>query len=116
MEKIRTIEYFENYFFDFFQALPISVRVKINEVLLFVQCVEMVPPQFLKKIIGVKGLFEIRVMAGSDIYRIFCCFDAGRVILLLNGFQKKDQKTPKREIEKAQRLMVKYFNQKTNGK
>jgi len=58
------------------------------------------------------GLFEIRVEYGSDIYRIFCCFDEGRLVVLFNAFQKKTQKTPQKEIEKALRLKREYFELK----
>lgn len=61
---------------------------------------------------GYEGLFEIRVDYQSNIYRVFCCFDKGKLVVLLNGFQKKTQKTPKKEIEKAMRLKEEYFNQK----
>ncbi len=61
---------------------------------------------------GYEGLFEIRVEYQSNIYRVFCCFDKGKLVVLLNGFQKKTQKTPKKEIEKAMRLKEEYFNQK----
>jgi phage-related protein len=50
------------------------------------------------------GLYEIRVEYGSNIYRIFCCFDEVRLVVLFNAFQKKTQKTPQKEIEKALRL------------
>lgn len=60
------------------------------------------------------GLFEIRVEYGSNVYRIFCCFDEGRIVVLFNAFQKKTQKTPQKEIEKALRLKREYFElQKT---
>ena len=58
------------------------------------------------------GLYEIRIELESNIYRIFCCFDEGRVVVLFNGFQKKTQKTPKSEIEKAEKLKAEYFKQK----
>ncbi|WP_035804735.1 type II toxin-antitoxin system RelE/ParE family toxin, partial [Lunatimonas lonarensis] len=48
----------------------------------------------------------------SNIFRIFCCFDEGRLVVLFNGFQKKTQKTPKIELEKAERLMKEYFQTK----
>jgi phage-related protein len=59
---------------------------------------------------------EIRVKVGSDIYRIFCCFDAGRVVILFNGFQKKSQKTPKKEIDRALMIKKQYFDDKKGGK
>ena len=58
------------------------------------------------------GLFEIRVEFGSNIYRIFCCFDEGRIVVLFNAFQKKTQKTPQKEIEKALTLKREYFERK----
>jgi phage-related protein len=74
--------------------------------------VEHVPEKFLKHLTGTDGLFEIRIEVQSNIYRIFCCFDEGQLVVLFNGFQKKTQKTPKNEIEKAQKLKDKYFNTK----
>ena len=73
---------------------------------------ERVSEKFLKHIEGSKGLYEIRVEVSSDIYRVFCFFDEGRLVVLINGFQKKSQKTPKNEIELAERLMKEYFNNK----
>ena len=58
------------------------------------------------------GLYEIRVSSGNNIFRIFCFFDEGQLVILLNGFQKKTQKTPKSEIEKAEKLKTKYYEDK----
>jgi phage-related protein len=74
--------------------------------------VEKVPEKFLKHLEGTEGLYEVRVEVQSNIFRIFCCFDAGRMVVLFNGFPKKSQKTPKNEIEKAERLMKEYFQTK----
>ena len=59
-----------------------------------------------------EGLLEIRIEYQSNIYRVFCCFDSGKVVVLFNGFQKKTQKTPKIEIEKALKLKKEYFENK----
>ncbi len=72
----------------------------------------MVPKKFLAPMTGYEGLFEIRVGYLSNIYWVFCCFDQGKLVVLFNGFQKKTQKTPKKEIEKAMRLKEDYFKQK----
>lgn len=58
------------------------------------------------------GLYEIRVQQGSDIFRIFCFFDQGKLIILANGFQKKTQKTPKNEIELALKIKKEYENER----
>ena len=57
-------------------------------------------------------MFEVRVQLASNIFRIFCFFDGSKFVVLLSGFQKKTQKTPTGEIEKAERLMNEYFNEK----
>jgi phage-related protein len=61
----------------------------------------------LKHIENTEGLFEIRVHQGSDAFRIFCFFDQGQLVVLANGFQKKTQKTPKKEIDKALKIKKK---------
>ncbi len=86
--------------------------MKIYQVFMYIMTIENIPAKFLKSINGADGLYEIRIEESSNIYRIFCCFDNGNLIILFNGFQKKSQKTPKGEIEKAQRIMNEYFNEK----
>jgi phage-related protein len=61
---------------------------------------------------GTDGLYEIRIEFESNIYRIFCCFDEGKIVVLFNGFHKKSQKTPKKEIDKAVKLKQEYFDKK----
>ncbi|WP_366143574.1 type II toxin-antitoxin system RelE/ParE family toxin [Flavobacterium sp.] len=62
---------------------------------------------------GTNGLYEARIQQGSNIWRVFCFFDKGKLVILLNGFQKKTQKTPKNEIENALKLMSKYYTEKS---
>ena len=64
---------------------------------------------------GHDKLFAIRIEFESNIFRVFCCFDKGNIVVLFNGFQKKSQKTPKKEIEKAVRIMQEYFEFKKKG-
>lgn len=66
----------------------------------------------MEHLTGTDGLFEIRVEFEGNIYRIFCCFDKGNLVVLFNGFQKKTQKTPKKEIDFALKLKQEYFNSK----
>lgn len=73
---------------------------------------ERVPETYLKHIENTDGLFEIRVQQGSDIFRVFCFFDQGKLVILANGFQKKMQKTPKKEIERAIKIKNEYENEK----
>jgi phage-related protein len=71
-----------------------------------------VPKTYLAPIKSTKGLFEARIKLGSNIWRVLCFFDKGQLVILLNGFTKKTQKTPKNEIEKAVRLMKEYYEEK----
>jgi phage-related protein len=73
------------------------------------------PGKIFKHITGIKGLYEIRVEVGSNIYRIFSFFDKGNLVVLENAFQKKTQKTPKQELERAIKIMEEYFNEKENS-
>ncbi|MDR0892028.1 MAG: type II toxin-antitoxin system RelE/ParE family toxin [Mediterranea sp.] len=104
MER-RTIGY-KNYFKDFFESLDKDVQEKILYVLLLVESQDRIPSKYIKSIDD--GLFELRIEYNGNIYRIFFCFDAGRIVILFNAFQKKSQKTPKNEIEKAKRLKKEY--------
>ena len=71
------------------------------------------PSNYQKMLVGNNGLYEARIQLRSDIWRVFCFFDSGKLVILLNGFTKKSQKTPKNEIDKAMALMQKY-NQTKN--
>lgn len=67
---------------------------------------------YLKSIVNIDGLYEARIQLSSNIWRVFCFFDDDKLVILLNGFQKKTQKTPKSEIEKAILLMNEYYKDK----
>lgn len=109
MEKIREIIAYKNYFEDFLTEQPIKVQDKIFKILEAIETLERIPTSYLKLITGTKGLYEARIQLGSDIWRVFCFFDRGKLVILLNGYQKKTQKTPSREIEKAKQLMKEYY-------
>jgi phage-related protein len=61
-----------------------KVQEKIRYVLELIKQVEN--QEFLKHLTGTNGLYEIRIEYQSNIYRIFCCFDKGKLIMLFNGF------------------------------
>jgi phage-related protein len=107
--KVREVVAFENHFPDFLLAQPQKVQDKIFKIIEAVETLERVPKQYLKSITGSKGLFEVRIKLGSDIWRVFCFFDKDRLVILLNGFCKKSQKTPKSEINLATELMIRYY-------
>jgi phage-related protein len=108
----RKLVFHEEYFLNFYKDLDIKVKSKIQYIFELIKQVDKVPDKFLASIKGCNGLFEIRIEYNSNIYRVFCCFDEGQIVVLFNGFQKKTQKTPKEEIEKAKRLKKEYFQLK----
>lgn len=112
-ENIRTIEAYRSYFADFMAEQSLPVKKKIYWTLNLVETEPRVSKKFLKKLEDTDGLFEIRVEFGGDIFRIFCFFDEGRLVILLNVFVKKTQKTPAREIERAMRLREQYYEEKS---
>jgi phage-related protein len=109
MEKIREVIAYKNYFVDFLTKQPIKVQNKIFKIIEAIETLERIPTTYLKIISGTNGLYEARIQLGTDIWRVFCFFDKGKLVILLNGFQKKTQKTPKNEIEKAIILMKEYY-------
>ncbi|TKG95476.1 type II toxin-antitoxin system RelE/ParE family toxin [Puteibacter caeruleilacunae] len=111
-KKVRHIFFYKNYYLDFFKSLNAKVQEKLNWTLKLISTVERVPIKYFRFIENSNGLYEVRVEVGSDIFRVFCFFDEGKLVILINGFQKKTQKTSKREIEKAEKLKKEYFNEK----
>ena len=94
------------------KSQPQKVQDKIFKVIEAIETLERIPSQYLKHLEGTDGLYEARIKLGSNIWRVFCFFDDGKLVILLNGFQKKSQKTPKNELNKAIQLKQEYFNQK----
>ena len=112
----REVLYYEDHYLNFFNELKPAVQKKFNWTLLLIAKVERVPEKYLKHITGSLGLFEVRVENASDIYRVFCFFEEGKLIILLNGFQKKSLKTPRNQIKTAERLKEQYCYEKQHKK
>ncbi|MBX2976246.1 MAG: type II toxin-antitoxin system RelE/ParE family toxin [Ignavibacteriaceae bacterium] len=108
----RTISVYKNYFWDFYNSQSPKVQAKLDWTIGLVRILKIVPKIYFDHLTGTDGLWEIRTQVGSNIFRVFCCFDEGNLVILLSGFQKKTQKTPQQEIDKAERLKKEYFNEK----
>lgn len=109
---MRNIFYYKSYYLDFYKTLDNDVKRKFNWTLKLIATLERIPIKYFRHIKNSSGLFEIRVEVGNNIFRAFSFFDKGQIIILINGFQKKSQKTPKKEIEKAEKLKKQYFDEK----
>ena len=112
MEKVREVIAYKNYFEDFLKEQPQRVQDKIFKIIEAIETLERVPANYLKAMEGTNGLYEARIQLGSNIWRVFCFFDKGKLVVLLNGFAKKTQKTPTNEIAKALSLMKQYCAEK----
>jgi len=112
VERIRQVIAYKNYFIDFLKKQPEKVQNKIFKIIEIIETIEHVPETYLKKIKGTNGLYEARIRLGKNIWRVFCFFDKGNLVILLTGFQKKTRKTPKKEIKKALELMQEYYKEK----
>jgi phage-related protein len=110
--KPRQVFVYKDYFQVFFAKQDRKVQDKIIKILDIIEQLDRIPESYLKYIVETDGLYEIRVQLGRRIFRIFCFFDGDNVVILLTGFQKKTQKTPSREIQKAIRLKHEYFEEK----
>lgn len=116
MKRYRQIIYFKKYYFDFFDKQSEKVKDKIDYVLFLITVADRIPKKFFQYLEGTNGLYEIRVEYQGNIFRIFCCFDEGNLVVLFNGFQKKSQKTPKSELDKAVKIMKEYYNEQLTWK
>ena len=105
----RKIKTYGEYFDNFYLGLDKDVQDKIDWVFQLVKAVDQIPKKFFQHLGSTDGIYEIRVEFESNIYRILCFFDEGHLVVLINAFQKKSQKTQKTEIGLAKKLKKQYF-------
>jgi phage-related protein len=110
-KQFREVIFYGEYFWEFYYTQSRKVKDKITWTIGLLKYLEVIPEKYLKHI-EETDLYEIRVSFGNNIFRIFCFFDKGRLVIVLNGFQKKTQKTPKNEIDRALRLKHEYYEDK----
>ncbi len=110
--KVRKLVFYKDYYDVFIKNQRPRVQAKIFWTIILIENIEKVPSKYLKYIIGSDGVFEIRILTRNDIFRIFCFFNKQNELVLINGFQKKTQKTPQNEIDKALKIKHDYENEK----
>ena len=110
MNKIRTVLAYKNYTAEFLVGLPNKIRDKFFWTFEIIEDIESIPKTYFKHLDD--GIYEVRVKFGSNIYRIFAFFDEDKLVLTINGFQKKTQKTPKSEIKRAKTIRIQYYEEK----
>lgn len=92
------------------ETLTEKEQEKIQYGLLLLKSQDRISKKFVRLI--KEGLYELRTEYAGNIYRVFFIFDDGKIVVLFNGFQKKTQKTPQKEIEKALRIKEAYYEDK----
>lgn len=98
---------------EFIDNLGPKQAQKLAWVLKLVKELPIVPKQYFKKLEGTDELWEVRAEFGGDAFRLLGFWDAGRLVVLTNGFAKKTQKTPDREIALAAQRKHDYLVRKT---
>jgi phage-related protein len=109
---IREIVTYGDYFEKFYGKLDKRTQIKVDWTLNLIETIELVPKKYFKHLTGTDGLYEIRIEYNSNIYRVFSFFDDNKLVIAINGFQKKSQKTPIKEIDKALKIKKQYFDGK----
>ena len=97
---------------DFLDTLQPKQAQRVAWVIEIVEELEKVPKQYFKKLVNTDEIWEIRVQAGNNIYRLLCFFDGKKLVIACHGFVKKTQKIPKKEIKIAEERKADYFRRK----
>ena len=113
---VKEIITYKKYFLDFFQKQDEKIQRKIEYVLDLIRTEKRVPIKFFKQLENTDGIYEVRVITTFKSIRILCFLDNGDLVVLINSFVKKSQKTPKSEIKKAEKIKKDYLTEKYGSK
>ncbi|MBW0176693.1 type II toxin-antitoxin system RelE/ParE family toxin [Sediminibacterium sp.] len=116
MTSKRSLFFYKDYFNEFYSQQTSKVQNRILWVLKIIEDIDRIPELYFKHLENTDGLYEIRVQSGSNIFRIFCFFDNNNIVVVGHGFQKKTQKTPYKEIERAEQIKREYYEEKKSNK
>jgi phage-related protein len=97
---------------DFLDSLPAKAARKVTWVLKLLEDIYIVPAEYFKKLHGTDGIWECRVTFGSNSYGVLCFFAGNDLVVLTHGFAKKSQKTPAKEISRAEAYKKDYLERR----
>jgi len=109
---VRKVILYRNYFTEFYKQQDLKIQQKIEYALDLVRFERQVPKKFFKYLNDTDGIYEVRVLTSFKTVRLLCFLDEGNLVVLVNCFVKKTQKTPRREIKLAEKLKKEYFKEK----
>lgn len=112
MKEKRKVIFYKDYFESFITKQSLKVKKKVFWIIEAIRILDPIPTKYFKHLVGTDGIYELRVPIFDRNIRIFCFFDKGNLIIIGNAFNKKSQKTPKGELEKAIKIRKEYFNEK----
>jgi phage-related protein len=112
----RSLFFYKDYFKEFYSRQTTKVQNRILWTLKVIEDIDRIPDVYFKHLENTDGLYEIRVQSGSNIFRIFFFFDKDNIVVVGHGFQKKTQKTPYKEIERAEQIKNVYYEEKKFNK
>ncbi len=87
---------------------------KVAWVLALIEELDVVPAQYFKKLTGTDDLWEVRVKIARETIRLLGFFDGRQLIILTNGFVKKTQQLPHKEIQLAEKRKQIYLRRQSN--
>jgi phage-related protein len=116
MQTFRKVVAYGNHFERFLKTLPPKIQDKIFKIIEAMETLQRIPSHYLKLVNAENKLYEARIQLGSNQWRVFCFFEEERLIILMHGFQKKSQKVPRKEIQKAIQLIKQYYEEKAGHK
>ena len=99
----------------FLDSLQSKQAQKVAWVLQLIEDLDVIPVQYFKKLVNTDGIWEVRIQVGSNIFRILGFLDGDQLIVLNHAFQKKTQKTPKKEIKLAETRKRNYLDRRRSN-
>ena len=109
MHYYRNLVVFGDYFGSFYVTLPPKEQDKLLWTFRIIRTLKVVPSKYMKAVINSNGLFEIRSRVGTNNSRVFCFHADDSTLIICNGFKKKSQSLPRKEINKAERIKIRNY-------
>ena len=107
---MREIVAFGHYYKDFIDSLQREDQLKVKRILTLLSTEDRIPRHFIESMGS--GLYQLRISLPKRESRLFFIYDGNTLVVIFNCFIKKQQKTPRQEIEKARRLIKEYYANK----
>ncbi len=96
----------------FLNSLSGKQAQKVAWTLQLIEELQVIPTKYFKKLVNTDDIWEVRIQVGNNIFRLLGFLDGENLVILNHAFQKKTQKTPKREIQIAETRKKNYLNRR----